>query len=76
MPTAAAITIAYMIEPLPPHSQDQVVDHLRSYIEDMREDAQWNQSFTNTRSGLIAMAKQAKLAVKQGKSSPMDISQL
>jgi len=76
MPTAAAVTIAYMIEPLPPHSQDQVVDHLRSYIEDMREDAKWNQSFTNTQSGLIAMAKQAKLAVQQGKASPMDISQL
>jgi hypothetical protein len=41
----AAITIAYMIDPLPPHSLDQVVDHLRSYIEDMREDTQWNESF-------------------------------
>ena len=76
MPTAAAVTIAYMIEPLPPHSQDQVVDHLRSFIEDLREDIHWNDSFTKTQGGLIAMAKQAKLAVKQGKASPMDISQL
>ena len=76
MPTAAAVTIAYMIEPLPPHSQEQIVDHLRSFIEDMREDIQWNDSFTKTQGGLIAMAKQAKLAVKQGKASPMDISQL
>jgi len=76
MPTAAAVTIAYMIEALPPHSQDQVVDHLRSYLEDMREDIQWNESFARSQDILVAMAKQAKLAIKQGKASPMDVSRL
>ncbi len=76
MPTAAAITIAYMIDPLPPHSQDQVVDHLRSYIEDMREDTQWNESFSKTQETLIVMANRARLAIKEGKTLPMDISQL
>jgi hypothetical protein len=76
MPTAAAVTIAYMIEPLPPHSQDQVVDHLRSYIEELREDTQWNETFANSQDGLKAMAKQATLLMKQGKTVPMNISQL
>ena len=66
MPTAAAVTIAYMIEPLPPHSQEQVVDHLRSFIEDMREDIQWNDSFTKTQGGLIAMVNAGKISCKTG----------
>ena len=76
MPTAAAVTIAYMIDPLPPHSQEQVVDHLRNYIEDMREETQWNDSFSKTQDTLVAMANRARLAIKEGKASPMDISQL
>ena len=76
MPTTAAVTIAYMIEPLPPHSQEQIVDHLRSYIEEIREDLQWNESFAKSQDSLAAMAKQVKLDVKHGIASPMEISLL
>jgi len=76
MPTAAAVTIAYMIEPLPTNYQDQLVDHLRGYIEDMREDIQWNESFAKSQDRLIAIAKEARSSVKQDKASIMDISRL
>ncbi len=37
--TATMATMMKMLESLPEHMQERVLDHMREYIEDVREDA-------------------------------------
>ncbi len=76
MPSEATITLVKMMETLPKQAQDQVVEHLREYIEELRDEMQWEESFSNTQSSLAATAKQARKEMAEGKASPMDIEKL
>jgi len=39
MASTAVATVIKMIESLPEDAQDQVVEHLRDYLEEMKDDA-------------------------------------
>ena len=45
MMSEAAVTVVKVLETLPEHSQDRAVEHLREYIEELRDEAQWDESF-------------------------------
>ncbi|MEG5001756.1 hypothetical protein [Microcoleus sp. B4-D4] len=62
-----------MMESLPETLQDRVVEHLREYLEDLRDEEQWNVSFQNTEQSLIVAAKRAKQEILEGKAQPLDI---
>ena len=76
MSSEAITTIVKMIESLPKETQDQVVDHLREYIDELQDEMKWEQSFKRTQSELIAAAKNAKRDIAEGKRTAMDYNQL
>lgn len=73
-PTTA--TVIKMIESLPESLQQQVVERLREYIEDLQDELVWDSSFQKTQSQLAARARQAKQAIAAGEAKPLDYDQL
>ena len=67
MPSAALTTVNTMLEALPPELQDRVVDHLRQYLEELRDELEWDQSFQRTEGGLAAAARRARQEVAAGR---------
>jgi hypothetical protein len=76
MGSAATVTITKMLETLPEPLQDRVVEHVREYIEDLRDEGRWNESFSRTQAGLVKAAHQARKAIAEGKATPLDIDKL
>ena len=76
MDTAAATTMVKMLETLPDQLQDNVVEHMRDYIEDLRDEAIWKDLFSRKQDKLMAAARQARQQIAEGKSSPLDVEKL
>lgn len=76
MESEASVTIAKMLETLPVQLEDKVVEHLKEYIEDLRDEAQWTDSFSRTQESLIKAARQARKDISDGKATPLTIKQL
>ena len=76
MDTSAATTMIKMLETVPDKLQETVVEHMRDYIEDIRDEARWKDSFSLTQDKLIAAARQARQEIAGGKSSPLDVEKL
>lgn len=64
--TAATATVMKMMESLPEPIQERVLEHLQDYIEDMRNEVQWNESFARTQDKLAAAARKARAEVSRG----------
>ena len=54
----------------------RVAEHLREYIDDLRDEMQWNESFQRTQSKLIAAARRAKQEIAEGQATAMNYDQL
>jgi hypothetical protein len=76
MSSEAVATLLRMLESLPETAQDQVVDHLREYIEDMHDELRWDLSVEKTQERLAAAGKRAKQEITEGRARPMDIDRL
>lgn len=76
MPTATIETAIKMLETLPPPTEEQAVEHLREYIEDLRDEAKWNAQFDRHSTKLSNAAAKARKEVAEGKSLPMDFAKL
>jgi hypothetical protein len=76
MSSKAIATVTKMMEFLPETAQDNVVEHLRGYIEDLQDEVQWDISFKRTERQLIAAAQRARQEIVEGHAEPMDHSQL
>jgi hypothetical protein len=76
MTTTTITTIAKMVEALPEAAQDQVLDHLREYLEDLQDELEWNNLFNTTQPQLIAAAQRAKKEIAKGLAKPMDYDRL
>ena len=72
MSAEAIATLVKMLESLPNTAQDQVVEHLREYIEDLRDELRWDLSFEKTQKQLAAAGKRAKQEIAEGRAKPMD----
>ncbi len=70
MASEAAITISKMLETLPEQFKDQVVEHIREYIEELKDEARWNNSFSKTQGKLAAAARLVRREIKAGESTP------
>lgn len=51
---------------------DRVAEHPREYIEDLREELQWDTIFQKTHSQPIAAARRAKQEIAAGQVKPLD----
>lgn len=76
MVSGAITTVVKMLETLPEGAQAQVAEHLREYIAEMQDDAEWDAQFQQTQKQLIAAAQQAKQEISAGRAKPMDYTQL
>ena len=72
----AIATVVKMLESLPAAKQDQVVEHLRDYIEDLIDELQWDNALERTQDRLAAEAQRAKKEMAEGKAKPLDYDQL
>jgi len=76
MTSTAVTTIVKMLESLPIEAQERVAEHLREYIDDLRDEMRWDQSFQRTQSKLIAAAQRAKQEIAEGQATAMNYDQL
>jgi hypothetical protein len=76
MSSPAITTVVKIMESLPIEVQDGVADHLKTYIDDLQDEARWSKSFQRSQSGLIAAAKKAKQGIAEGKATTMNYDQL
>ncbi len=76
MSTISMATVTKMLEILPDPLQDRVVEHLQEYIEDLRDELNWDVQFRNSQSQLIAIAQDARKQIAKGLAKPMDIDKL
>ena len=76
MASTAIATVVKMMESLPEDAQDQVVKHLRDYLEETRDNAKWDNTFNKTQPQLIAAARRAKKEIAEGRAKPLNHSEL
>lgn len=71
MPSKAIATVVKMMESLPEPAQEQIVTHLRQYLEELRDELRWDNLFKKTQPQLVAAAKRAKQEIAAGQAKPM-----
>lgn len=76
MPSPAITTLTTMLEQLPDPMQEQVLEHLREYIADLWDEAQWNEAFHHRRDAITRAARQVRSHKAAGLSEPMDMDRL
>jgi hypothetical protein len=76
MMSATAATLVKMIESLPEPIQDRVVERLRDYIEDARDEIQWDESFARSQDKLAAAARKARAEIARGLAAPLNLDDL
>ena len=76
MSSEATTTIIKMLETLPEQAQDRVIEHLREYIEELRDEALWNESFSRTQANLVSEAQRVRKEIAEGKSKLLDFEKL
>jgi len=70
------ITVTKLMESLPDQLQQQVINHLREYIDILQEEKEWDNLVAKTQPKLIDFAKKAKQEITQGKAELMDYDKL
>jgi hypothetical protein len=60
MASTAIATVTKMMESLPEPAQDQVVQHLREYLEELQDELRWDALFKKSQPQLAAAARQAR----------------
>ncbi len=68
MKSARTMTMIKILETIPKELQEQVVEHMRYYIEDILEETKWNESFSKSQNKLVAAARKARKEIKEGKA--------
>lgn len=76
MSSPAIDTVIKMMESLSEDKQNQLVEHLREYIQDLQDELKWQKSFDKSQDKLIAAAKLAKQQIAEGKAKSMDYDRL
>ena len=76
MATASITTLIKMVESLPETAQDQIVEHLLNYVEEMKDKMEWDDLFKKTQPQLSSAAKRARKEIADGLASPMDYGKL
>ena len=66
MSSTAIATVVNMIESLSEPAQQQVVEHLRQYFEEVQDELRWDGLFEKTQPQLTAAAKHAKRQIAAG----------
>jgi hypothetical protein len=65
-------TLTKMIEALPDATQELVVEHVREYLEDLRDELAWDASFDRSQPQLVEAARRARREIDEGLQRPMN----
>lgn len=76
MASTTTETMVKMVETLPPELHERVLKPMREFIEDILEEAKWNESFAKSQNGLAAAASHARKEIAKGNASPLDHDKL
>ncbi|PAX58316.1 hypothetical protein [Brunnivagina elsteri] len=76
MSSEAISTVIKMMESLPEDVQNQIVQHLYEYIQDLQDEIKWDNSFQKSQNKLVAAAQKVKQEIARGLSQPMDYDKL
>ena len=71
MSSPAINTVIKMMESLSEDKQNEIVEHLREYIQDLQDELKWSESFSKSQDKLIAAAQLAKQQIADGKARPI-----
>lgn len=74
--TRTTQTAVKMLESIPEEAQEEVVEHLRELVEDVRDELEWERLFSKKNKILIKTAHLVRRQIAAGKSSPMDYTKL
>ena len=74
--TKSTQTAVKMLETLPDDLQSYIVEKLREIIEEVRDEAKWDELFEKRKKKLAAMAVEARKLAGEGKSADMDFKKL
>jgi hypothetical protein len=69
-------TIVKMIESMPESTQKRLVEHLREYIEELQDEAEWESIVEKTGPKLVDAARRARHQIAEGLSKPLDVNDL
>jgi hypothetical protein len=76
MPSSAIVTVIKMMQSLPDATQYKVVEHLREYLEDIRDEKRWDETFEMTQDKLVDTATRVRQEISSGHAKPLDYEQL
>jgi hypothetical protein len=65
-----------MLESLPESAQNDAVEHLRQYLEEITDELRWDESFTRTSEKLGEFARDVRRQIDEGRSEEMDFDKL
>ena len=65
-----------MLGELPESAQNRVVEHLREFLEDIRDEVRWDTTFAETQDKLAVAARRAKQEIAAGLAEPLNIDRL
>lgn len=74
--SANITTVVTLLETLPENVQVRVIEHLREYLLDLQDEADWDEQFKKTQSALTRAAQRAKKEISEGAAQPLDYDQL
>jgi hypothetical protein len=72
MSSATIATLVKMMESLPETTQDEVVRHLRDYLDDIQEEKSWDEKFERSQVQLASRARRAKQEISSGIADPLN----
>ena len=76
MTSSAIATVIKMMQSLPDATQNKVVEYLREYIEDIRDEKLWDETFEMTQDKLVATAMCVRQEISCVHAKPLDYEQL
>jgi hypothetical protein len=76
MDSPAINTMVKIMEMLPETAQEQVVEHVKAYLEELRDEEVWDALVQRTQPGLKEAARHARLQIAEGKARPLTSDEL
>ena len=72
----ASETLLRIVESLPEPLQERILAEVQDFLEDMRDQGEWDAQFSRTQSGLASAARRVREEIAKGGSSSFDHERL
>ena len=76
MTSTTSVTMIKMLDTLPEVLQDRVLERMRDYVQDLRDEMQWDESFSRSQGNLVSAARMARKEIEKGKATPLNTEML